>query len=73
MRIAYTVLFEKPVRKRPLGRHEHKWECNIKIDLKEIVWVDVDWIHLTQVRVQWWAVVNMLMNLQLLKDQEFLD
>jgi len=23
----------------------------------------VNWIHLTQVRVQWWALVNMVMNL----------
>jgi hypothetical protein len=27
-------------------------------------WVGVDWIHLTQRRDQWWAVVNTVMNLR---------
>jgi len=33
------------------------------MDLREIVWEGVDWIHLAQNRVQWWALVNMVMNL----------
>jgi hypothetical protein len=36
--------------KRPVGRLEHRWEDNIKIDLKEIRWDDVDWINFTQDR-----------------------
>jgi hypothetical protein len=28
------------------------------MDLMEIVWEDVNWIHLTQDRDQWQAVVN---------------
>jgi hypothetical protein len=35
---------------------------NIKIDLKERMWKDVDWINLAQVRVQWWILVNTAIN-----------
>jgi hypothetical protein len=31
-----------------LGRPRHTWEDNIKMDLEEIGWEDVDWIHLAQ-------------------------
>jgi hypothetical protein len=34
------------------------------MDLREIGWEDVEWIHLTLGRDQWWAVVNTVMNLQ---------
>jgi hypothetical protein len=37
---------------------------NIKIDLREIGWDDMDWINLAQVRDQWRALVNMVMNLR---------
>jgi hypothetical protein len=30
----------------------------LKIDLEEIAWRDVDWIHLAQDRGQWWGVVS---------------
>jgi len=29
----YRVLMGKPEGKRPLGRHRHRWEDNIKMDL----------------------------------------
>ena len=32
------VLMEKPEGKRPLRRPRHRWEDNIKMDFKEIVW-----------------------------------
>jgi hypothetical protein len=35
----------------------------IKMDLKEIRWKGVEWIHLAQDRVQWQAPVNVVMNL----------
>jgi hypothetical protein len=47
----------KPEGVRLLGRYKHRWEDNIKIDL-EIGSEDVDWIHLAQDRVKWWALVN---------------
>jgi hypothetical protein len=32
---------------RPLGRPWHRWEDNIKMDLKYVGWVGVDCIHLS--------------------------
>jgi hypothetical protein len=37
---------------------------NIRMDLTEIGWEGVDWMHLSQDRDQWWAVVKMVMNLR---------
>jgi hypothetical protein len=37
---------------------------NIKIDLGEVVWGDVDWIGLAQDRNRWGGLVNAVMNLQ---------
>jgi hypothetical protein len=33
-----------------LGRPTRRWEENIKVNLKEIICEDVDWIHLAQGR-----------------------
>jgi hypothetical protein len=55
-------LVRKPGRKRPLGRHRHRYEDNNRIYLKEIGLQSVDWTHLAQVRDQWWALVNVVMN-----------
>jgi hypothetical protein len=31
---AYKILDEKPGRKRPLGRNDHRWVDMVKMDLK---------------------------------------
>jgi hypothetical protein len=31
----YNVLVDKPDGNRPLGRHKHGWEDNIRMDLRE--------------------------------------
>jgi predicted small integral membrane protein len=62
----YKVLVGKPEGKRPLGRLRHTWEDGLRIDLRETGWGSVEWIHLAQDRDQWWAVVNTVMNLQVL-------
>jgi hypothetical protein len=49
---------------RPLGRPRRRWEDNIKMDLREIGFGDVDWIHLAQDRDRWLALVNTVMNLR---------
>jgi hypothetical protein len=33
---AYKIFIGKPERKRPHGRHRHRLEDNIKMDLKEV-------------------------------------
>ena len=35
-RSSFSILTDKPTVKRPLGRLRHRWENNIRIDLKEI-------------------------------------
>jgi hypothetical protein len=53
-----------PEGRRSLGRPRRRWEDTIKMDLREIGFGYVDWIHLAQNRDRWWAVVNTVMNLQ---------
>jgi hypothetical protein len=48
---------------RPLGRPRHRWDDNIKTDIREIRWGVLDWIYLVQDRDQWRAPVNTVMNL----------
>jgi hypothetical protein len=64
VRGAYNTLVGKPEGRRPLGRPRHGWEDNIKMDLREIDFGDVDWIHLAQDRDRRRAVVNTVMNLR---------
>jgi hypothetical protein len=47
---------------RPLGRPRRRWEDSMKMDVREIRWKGVNWIHLAQDRHQWRAVVNTAMN-----------
>jgi hypothetical protein len=63
IRNAYKILVTEPEEKRPLGRPRHRWEDDIRMDLKEIGWGSVDWIHLAQDRNQWQAPMNTVVNL----------
>jgi hypothetical protein len=47
-RNACRILVGKAEGKRPLGRQRRRWVSNIKMDLREIGWVGVDWIDLAQ-------------------------
>jgi hypothetical protein len=62
----YRVLVEKPVRNIPLRGPRRRWEDGIKMDLREIGWGGVQWIHLAQDRDRWRAVVSAVMNLRVL-------
>jgi len=62
----YRVLLGKPEGKRPLGRPRYRWEDNIKMDLQAVGFLGMDWITLAQDRDRWWALVNAVMNLQVL-------
>jgi hypothetical protein len=35
---AYRALVGKPEGRRPLGRPRRRWEDNIKMDLREVIW-----------------------------------
>jgi hypothetical protein len=74
------ILVEKSEGKRPLGRPRRRWVDNIKIDLREIGWDEMDWIDLAQGRegscehgeepsgvLKFWEVLQQLHNWQLLK------
>jgi hypothetical protein len=37
-RDAYRSLVGKPVGRRPLGRPRLRWENNIKMDVRDVVW-----------------------------------
>jgi hypothetical protein len=54
----------KPKGKRLLGRPRCRWENNIKMDLQEVGFRDVDWIELAEDRDRWRALVNVVMNLR---------
>jgi hypothetical protein len=41
-RNAYRLLVRKPEGKRPLGRPRRRWVDNIRMDLGEVGWGDVD-------------------------------
>jgi hypothetical protein len=43
---AYRILVGKPEGNRPLGRPRRRWLDNIKMDLGDIGWSDMDWIDL---------------------------
>jgi hypothetical protein len=58
------ILVGKPEGKRPLGRPRRTWVDNIKMDLGAIGWDGRVWIQLAQDRDQWRALVNTVMNLQ---------
>jgi hypothetical protein len=63
-RNACRILVGKPEGKRPLGRPRRRWLDNIKMDLREIGWGEVDWIDIAQDRYQWRALVNTVLNLR---------
>jgi hypothetical protein len=63
-RNAYRLLVGKPEGKRPLGRPRRRWVDNIRMDIGEVGWGDVDWIGLAQDRNRWRALVKSLLNLR---------
>jgi hypothetical protein len=44
--VSYSILVGKTEGKRPLKRHRSRWEDDNRMDLREIRWEVVDWIHL---------------------------
>jgi hypothetical protein len=63
-RNAYRSMVGKPEGKRPLGRPRCRRVDNIRMDLGEVGWGDVDWIGLAKDWNRWRAVVNSILNLR---------
>jgi hypothetical protein len=63
-RNSYRLLVGKPKGKRPLGRPRRRCVDNIRMDLGEVEWGDVDWIDLAKDRNRWRALVNSILNLR---------
>jgi hypothetical protein len=63
-RNAYRLLVGKPERRRQLGRPKRRWLRNIRMDLVEVGWGDVNRIGLAQDRDRWRDVVNLVLNLR---------
>jgi hypothetical protein len=61
---AYRLLVGNPEGRRPLGRPRHKWVDNVRMDLGEVGWGDVDWIGLAMDRNRLRALVNSVLNFQ---------
>jgi hypothetical protein len=63
-RNAYRLLVGKPEGKSPLGIPRHRQVDNIRMDLGEVGWGDVDWIGLAKDRNRRRALVNLILNLR---------
>jgi hypothetical protein len=61
---AYRVLVENAEGEIPLRRPRRRWEENNKLNIKEIRWGGADWIHVSQNRDNWMALVSTVMNLR---------
>jgi hypothetical protein len=64
LRNTYNILVGKPEVNRQLGRPRCTWEDNIRMDLREMGWEGVDWMHSDQDRDRQRALVNTVMNLR---------
>jgi hypothetical protein len=63
-RNAYRLLVGKPEGKRLIGRPRRRLVDNIRMDLGEVCWGDVDRIGLAKDRNRWRALVNSVLNLR---------
>jgi hypothetical protein len=63
-RNAYRFLVGKLEGKGPLGGPRRRWVDNIRMDLGEVGWSDVDWIGLAKDRDRRRGLVNSVLNLR---------
>jgi hypothetical protein len=70
----YRVLVGKPEEMKPRGRPRRRWEDNIKMDLQEMGFGDMDLVELAQDRDRWQALVNAVMKSSgSMECREFID
>jgi hypothetical protein len=43
---ACRIVLREPEEKRPLGRPRRRWVDNIKMNVREMGWAGMNWIHL---------------------------
>jgi hypothetical protein len=65
MRNAYKISVGSPEGKRPVERHRRRWDDYFRMNLTEVGWDIVDWIHLGQDRDKWLYIVDTVMNLRI--------
>ena len=63
-RSAFKILTGTPTGKRPLGRPKHRWEDNIRVDLKESGINTRNWIDFAQDKNYWKALVNVALKIR---------
>jgi hypothetical protein len=61
---ACRILLGKPEEKRPLSRPRLRWMDSIKMDLRGMVSVGMDWTDVIQDTDQWRAYLNTVMNVR---------
>jgi len=61
---AYNISVGKPEGKRLFARSRRRWKDNIKMDVRELEWEGVDWMHLAQDREEWRNLVNTVTKLR---------
>ena len=62
-RRSFKIVRDKATGKRSSGRSRHRWEVNIRMDLKEIDINTRNWIDSAHDRDYWRALVNATFNL----------
>jgi hypothetical protein len=58
------IIGGKSREKETLERPRHRWVDNVRMNLGEVGWGDVDWVGLAQDRNGWRALVNSVLNLR---------
>jgi hypothetical protein len=58
VRKTFKILAGKLEGKRPLGKPGIIWEDNIRMDPRELGWLNVNWTDLIQDSYQWLPLVN---------------
>ena len=66
----FKILIRKPTGKRPLGRPKHKWDYNIRMNLKELGVNTRNWLALAQYMDNCRAIVNAKLYLRIPKAME---
>ena len=70
---ALKILTGKPTGKRPLGRPRHRWEDNIRMELKEIGFNTRNWIDSDQDRDYLRALANGTLNFRIPQGMELVN